>query len=71
MRFPVLSLFPGDSPAHEQICSAVLKQSMSVPISAIMAMEAVALIPGMVMSCSIYADFGEASLSMAVSTSAR
>jgi len=44
-RFPALSLLPGHRPAHEQMCSAVLNGFISIPISAIIAQEAVVLIP--------------------------
>ncbi len=44
-RFPALSLLPGHRPAHEQICSAVLNGFISMPISAMIAQEAVVLIP--------------------------
>ena len=43
-RFPALSLLPGHRPAHEQMCSAVLNGFISIPISAIIAQEAVVLI---------------------------
>lgn len=61
----------GRESCQEQICSAVLKGSIFVPISAMMEREAVALMPGMVMSCSTWEALGEASLRMAVSTLAR
>lgn len=44
--FPVLSLFLGLSPAHEQICCELGKSSILVPISAIIAEAAVTSIPG-------------------------
>ena len=44
LRFPALSLLPGHKPAQEHMCSAFLKWLMSVPISAMIAQEAVMLL---------------------------
>ena len=49
--FPALSLLPGHRPAHEQMCSAVLNGFISVPISAMIAQEAVVLIPSVRVNC--------------------
>ena len=43
--FPGAFIIAGHRPAHEQICSAVLNGFISMPISAMIAQEAVVLIP--------------------------
>jgi len=50
---PALSLLPELKPTQKQICSVVLKQLMSIPISAIIADAAVLSIQGMLSMISI------------------
>src|SRR5680860_1644686 len=55
---PALSLFPGDTPAHEDTCLSVGKTDISVPSSAIITAAAVWPTPGIESNSSMSCRWG-------------